>query len=203
MSKSSRATLRRYFRQRRRNLSDADRQHANQRIFIHLLSMPGLWLCENVGAYLASNDEAGLDSWIRHAWRRQFSVWVPYVHEEDNLMHFAAHYKGAALQPGRYGLLHPSKEARRLPASDLDALLVPLVAFDAQGTRLGMGGGYYDRHLANFKTRPKLIGIAYSTQFSAEPLPLESWDVPLDAAVTETGIRYFSHHLTTHSLEHT
>jgi 5-formyltetrahydrofolate cyclo-ligase len=67
----------------------------------------------------------------------------------------------------------------------LDVVLLPLVAFDAHGHRLGMGGGYYD---ASFAAQPHAlrIGLAHTVQFCAA-LPVRDWDVPLDAVLTERG----------------
>ena len=67
---------------------------------------------------------------------------------------------------------------------------MPLLAFDRLGTRLGYGGGYYDRTLAILHKRPKLIGLAYEAQ-ELDVIPRQSHDVPLDAIITEAGVRYF------------
>ena len=73
----------------------------------------------------------------------------------------------------------------------LDLVLVPLVAFDARGVRLGMGGGYYDRSFAylNFRSRwrrPRLIGVGFDFQ-RAESISPQPWDVCLDGVITERG----------------
>ena len=94
----------------------------------------------------------------------------------------------------RFGIFeHGSSERVRAP--QLDVLFVPLVAFDAAGNRLGMGGGYYDTSLAYLRTRrafrkPKLIGVAYDFQRVAA-LPREPWDVPLDAVLTDRALYQF------------
>jgi len=80
----------------------------------------------------------------------------------------------------------------RTPLAALDIALVPLVAFDDYGRRLGMGGGYYDRTFAYLRhrehwRRPKLIGVAFEFQRVAE-LPAQPWDVPLDGIITEKGL---------------
>ena len=72
---------------------------------------------------------------------------------------------------------------------------MPLVGFDHQGYRLGMGGGYYDATLAYMRHRrswrkPRLVGIAYECQ-RVEKLPHDPWDMPLDAVVTEDGVIEF------------
>ena len=74
----------------------------------------------------------------------------------------------------------------------MDVILLPLVAFDRKGYRLGMGGGYYDRSLAFRRSRqqwrrPRLIGVAHSCQ-QHPGLPQQHWDVPLDCIITESEI---------------
>ena len=84
-------------------------------------------------------------------------------------------------------ILEPAESA---VVSDFDCVLTPLVAFDDRGFRLGMGGGYYDRYFA--RTDTLLIGVAFACQRSEAPLPSETWDVHLDAIVTEQGILEFT-----------
>jgi len=90
------------------------------------------------------------------------------------------------------GIREPSNGARQLPARHFDAILVPLLAFDRQGRRLGMGGGFYDRAFA-FKLdslkqkRPLLIGLAHHFQES-EQLSSAPWDVPLDVIITDSEL---------------
>lgn len=98
---------------------------------------------------------------------------------------------GAGLAPNRFGIPEP-RSGRRVPVWALDLLLVPLVGFDADGHRLGMGGGYYDRTLAFLRQRrhwqrPYLIGLAHECQ-RCERLAPRPWDVPLDAVATERGL---------------
>jgi 5-formyltetrahydrofolate cyclo-ligase len=71
------------------------------------------------------------------------------------------------------------------------ALLVPLLAFDAEGTRLGQGGGHYDRAIARLAPVP-VLGLAWEAQQWQAPLPREAHDAPLEAVLTEKGLRYLS-----------
>ena len=71
-------------------------------------------------------------------------------------------------------------------------MLLPLVAYDLSGTRLGMGGGYYDRYIDALAHRPRLIGIAFQVQQSEDALPCEPWDIPLDGVITEQGFYRFA-----------
>lgn len=71
-----------------------------------------------------------------------------------------------------------------------DVILMPLLGFDRHGTRLGYGGGYYDRTLAALKKRPRLIGFAFALQ-EIDTIPRDTHDVPLDLIITEDGVRSF------------
>jgi len=77
-----------------------------------------------------------------------------------------------------------------LRASHMDVLLLPLLGFDSQGTRLGQGGGYYDRALSHCRFRPYRIGLGYAAQ-QVQTLPHEPWDQRLDAVITERGLQRF------------
>lgn len=108
---------------------------------------------------------------------------------------FSAYTPGEPLVSNQFGIPEPKNAPlRRIRSVSLDLVLMPLVAFDANGHRLGMGGGYYDRSFAFIRRRrhwhkPRLVGLAYEFQ----RLPLiesESWDVPLDAVATERCVHH-------------
>jgi 5-formyltetrahydrofolate cyclo-ligase len=101
------------------------------------------------------------------------------------------------LVDNHFGIPEPEANTdQRCPPSRLHTVLMPLVAFDSHGNRLGMGGGYYDQTFAFKKrprvsTKPRLIGVAHEFQRVAE-LPNNDWDVPLDGILTERVLRMFS-----------
>ena len=105
--------------------------------------------------------------------------------------------EGDPLVPNRFAI--PEPVPRRRPphhARQLDLLLVPLVAFDARGNRLGMGGGYYDRTLAylGHRThwrRPRVVGLAHALQ-RVDALPKNAWDIPVDGVITEREMHRFT-----------
>ena len=100
----------------------------------------------------------------------------------------------STLQRDYFGIPEPIVRPRyQLRARDLDCVLLPLVAFDAQGFRLGMGGGYYDSSFAFLgqppqRSKPRLIGLAYGFQY-IQQLPRDPWDITLDGVVTEQGLQ--------------
>ena len=86
----------------------------------------------------------------------------------------------------RFHILEPENKQENLIRPDLiDAIVVPLVAFDKRGNRMGMGGGFYDRMLKKVSAECLLIGVAYDFQL-IENVPTESWDMPLDEVITPT-----------------
>lgn len=90
---------------------------------------------------------------------------------------------------GAYGILEPRAEHEVIEPSIMAAAFIPLLAFDAQGGRMGQGKGYYDRFLAEFKGIR--IGVAFEWQFSPSPIPREPHDELLDLVVTEKNVRDF------------
>lgn len=108
-------------------------------------------------------------------------------------MEFRRYARDTRLRPNRYGIGEPERgAASRIAAQHLDLVLVPLVAVDTHGTRLGTGAGFYDRCLQHLRVgrrwrRPKLIGLAYEFQ-RVDQLAARAWDVPLDALITEKGL---------------
>jgi 5-formyltetrahydrofolate cyclo-ligase len=109
-------------------------------------------------------------------------------------MHFRSWRPGAPLSHNAFGIPEPDHRAPRLWRRELDVVLLPLVAFDSAGYRLGMGGGYYDRYFARRRfgshARPRLIGIAHGFQ-QVVHLQRQPWDVPLDGVITEAGWIWF------------
>ena len=87
----------------------------------------------------------------------------------------------------RFKIPEPKKtQGNLLRPEIIDAVLVPLVAFDQHGNRLGMGGGYYDRMLKKLSAQCLIIGIAYDFQYT-ETLPAEAWDMPMTEVITPSN----------------
>ncbi|MEM8741171.1 MAG: 5-formyltetrahydrofolate cyclo-ligase [Pseudomonadota bacterium] len=112
-------------------------------------------------------------------------VCVPVVDGTGRPLRFRAWAPDCALMEGAFGAMIPVDGAACTPTS----LIVPLLSFDAQGGRLGYGGGFYDRTLADLAQKAPVlaVGFAYAGQ-AVEAVPREATDVCLDAVVTETGV---------------
>lgn len=185
---SDKKLLRRQLRQRRRALSPFQHQRASEHLTRYLLGRPEFVSANTVAVYLAADGEIDPRLLIRTTWRLGKRVYLPVL-RAGNRLRFAEYKKGARLRRNRLGIAEPAIRRFRDP-SRLDLVLMPLVAFDRRGGRLGMGGGFYDRTFeflrAATKRRPALVGLAHAFQ-EADDLPMESWDVPMAAVVTDRG----------------
>lgn len=139
------------------------------------------------GAYAAATSEASLWPWFDLI-GTDVELSLPCI-DSAGVMRFRRWVADERLVIGPFGIEQPSAAAQEVTVAALDVLLMPLLGFDRSGVRLGSGAGYYDRALAHRGPRvnsPLLVGIAFATQ-EFECLPRDSWDVPLDAVVTENG----------------
>lgn len=107
---------------------------------------------------------------------------LPVLHA-DQTLRFAPFKAGDSVRINRFGIPEPEQPSELRMASELDLILLPLTAFDRQGHRLGSGGGWYDRTLAQ-RPATKRVGVAYSEQ-ELPAIATESWDIPLQYVLTE------------------
>lgn len=139
-----------------------------------------------IGLYHAGPFEAPAAAYARFFREAGHTLALPFFAAPEAPMQFRHHtdpYAHEDLEVGPFGILQPAFDAKPLVP---DVLFVPLVGFTADGTRLGQGGGHYDRWLAEH--RPALaVGLAWDAQ-ACETLPTEPHDAPLDAVVTPTRI---------------
>ena len=188
LSPMDKTTLRREIRAQRRALSVHETRAAATRL-LRLALRHRLLRFRRIGFYLPLAEEIDLIPLLNSAlWLRR-ACYLPVIPQRGARKLWFSRINGRdAWYQNRFGIFeHGASERVRAP--QLDVLFVPLVAFDAEGNRLGMGGGYYDSSLAYLRMRrafrkPKLIGVAYDFQRVAA-LPCEPWDVPLDAVLTD------------------
>ena len=143
-----------------------------------------------IAFYLPNDSELSLQIALQYSLSQNKNCYLPVICSTANpTMRFARFDNRTKLTKNRFGIPEPIVTRRRyLSAALLDLVLMPLVAFDASGNRLGMGGGFYDKTFSFLKRRkswkrPKLIGVAYDFQ-QIDDLPGDAWDVPLDGVVT-------------------
>ncbi|HEY1708909.1 MAG TPA: 5-formyltetrahydrofolate cyclo-ligase [Rhizomicrobium sp.] len=140
-----------------------------------------------VGGYAALQHEADPRQLLEALAQKGCEIGLPRVDAKDAPLVFHARHLAQTLRKGTYGIQEPHAD---WPVVRPCVLLVPLLAFDAHGHRLGYGGGFYDRTIASLGKPLRTIGVAYAGQEVRE-LPHEPHDHPLDAVITENGMRHF------------
>lgn len=177
----SKPDLRRQMRQSRAALTDGERALSSSRITTHLQALfeRENWL--DVAIYLAKHEEANLDNFAEWLLAREVRVYAPCGEG------FAQLHSLHATQPGSFGTREPCGVPVGTTANLI--VLVPGLAFDAHGGRLGFGGGWYDRALAALPISRK-IGIAFDGQIVDE-VPREEHDIAMDALVTPSRVWEF------------
>lgn len=193
MQRMNLADLRRYLRQTRRSLSAAARRQAGRQVAAQLRRHPTLQAAQHVGVYLDDFGEVPTRALILQLLAQGKAVYLPVIRPFDQRLVFVPmglqQYQQQRFYRHRFGMLEPRGQRGR-SVGQLDVLIMPLVAVDQRGIRLGMGGGFYDRTLAHAPARPYRIGLAYPFQHVAL-LPARPWDQALDAVVTPELITYF------------
>lgn len=187
----SRPQLRRMLRQARRALSRGEQRQAARGLYRQLAQQPLFRRARHISLYLPTDGEIDPRLLLRAAQRRGKATYLPVLSAWPRTkMVFQRVRPGEKLRPNRFRILEPRvNPARQRKVWTLDLVLLPLVGFDEDGGRLGMGGGFYDRSLAYLARRkswrkPTLLGLAHECQ-KVEKLAQASWDVPLQGTVTD------------------
>lgn len=177
--------LRRQMRERRRAISPADRVALEKAWLVQALAALAFRPGQHVAVYAALGSELNIQHFIELAMARGITVFLPRV--IGSAMEFCQ-YVGQAMASSALGILEPTAPAAAL--EKLDIILVPLLAVDSSGQRLGQGGGYYDRTLP-MAPRALRVGVAFDQQ-CVDQLPVEPFDQCLDALITPSGARSFT-----------
>ena len=187
---SSRQQIRQLIRQRRRALTPEQQRHFADQAAARMLAYPPVVMAKRVALFLSFDGELDTRPLIEQLWRAGKRLYLPVLHpfSPGNLL-FLHYHPDSELVINRLKIHEPRLDVRDvLPLSELDVLVTPLVAFDSQGQRLGMGGGFYDRTLQNWQrygVQP--VGYAHDCQ-QVDVLPVEQWDIPLPAVVTPSKV---------------
>ena len=187
MIEEAKAALRIRARAARASLDHSERADAAVAVARHFFDGVALQQADIVAAYWRIRDELDCQPILVKLMDSNQTVVLPVVVGPEEPLDLRVWEQGASLYESGFGTLAPSELA---PKAEPDVVIMPLLGFDSRGTRLGYGGGYYDRTLATMKKRPRLIGLAFAAQ-ELERIPREAHDVPLDAVITEAGMRQF------------
>jgi 5-formyltetrahydrofolate cyclo-ligase len=173
----------------RGSMTRSQRVEASRRIVDRFLNSRYFLCSDTIGCYVSMWDEVDTSAIIERAWRAKKRIFLP-VTAPDRHMHFRETRPETELAVNDFGLWEPVSGSK-IAADKLDVVVTPLVAFDDQRNRIGMGGGYFDCTFAFLQhrrlwVRPKLIGVAFECQ-RAQNISPNPWDIPVFRIYTEAG----------------
>lgn len=183
-------------RTRRQEIGPAQQREAAKRVARIVAHSALFRRSRHIAFYLANDGELNPAILLQRAWDMGKVCYLPVIAAGQSLW-FAPYAKGDPLASNRFGIPEPARPGLALVnARVLDLILAPLVAFDDQGHRLGMGSGFYDRTLSFLRHRhtwrkPRLLGIAHELQRVAF-IAAETWDVPLDGVASDRQLYFFN-----------
>jgi len=187
-NQSLKSDIRQSIRTKRNSLATTEATLARSNLLFQLKNHQILDGHKNIACFLSFDGEIPTQAVIQHICKQNKRCFFPKLKpNKSNQLWFMPYQLGAKLVPNRFNI----PEVDLLPnhavaVSKLDLVLLPLVAFDSHGHRLGMGGGFYDAtfaHLRESRKRPLFIGLAYDFQLM-DDLPNDRWDLPLDGVCT-------------------
>ena len=190
-SNTKRQALRQTLRAKRQSLSAIQQQDASAKLLENILAnhiLPDAGTC---AFYLANDGELNPKPLIEYCWATKLKTSLPVLHPftKGHLL-FLQYTANSKMRNNQYGIDEPVCEVSGIvPLNQHRLIFTPLVGFDHNGNRLGMGGGYYDRTLSSLKQQSSitLIGLAHDCQ-QVEALPQENWDIPLNKIITPSRI---------------
>lgn len=183
-----RKQIRQQVRKARQQLSAEAQNQAAEALVQQAQQFPELQHAQHIALYLSNDGELDTTQLLQYLQQQGKTLYLPVLHPcTSGYLLFQRYDAQTPMHLNKFGIREPKPDvtAIMLPAL-LDVIFMPLVAFDAQGQRLGMGGGFYDRTLSALpKTsqKPLLVGLAHQCQ-QVETVPTEPWDVPLPLVLT-------------------
>jgi 5-formyltetrahydrofolate cyclo-ligase len=181
--------LRAQLLQRRNALSAEFIQEASVQIQRLLFGLSVFQQSRTIMLYVSMGSEVATDNMIQESLQMGKRVAIPYLQEQYGKMDASEiHNLTDDLMEGKFNTRVPKPECYRpLAPADVDLIVLPAVAFDEQGNRMGYGGGYYDRYLKTINSHTALAGINFTTQVVKE-IPTQPHDMPVDYVIHEQGI---------------
>ncbi|WP_366922909.1 5-formyltetrahydrofolate cyclo-ligase [Metallumcola ferriviriculae] len=181
--------LRRQIIQARLDLSPEAAAEKSETIIQKLISLPAYQEAGTIMTYVAFNQEVETKGLIKYSLSQRKRVLVPVTVKKDRelIPSEVFHFPGD-LQPGTWGILEPKPECfRPVSPSEIDMVVVPGVAFDKNGNRLGYGGGFYDRFLGKLPKTSRFVAIAFELQIKDNVYHQEH-DQPVHWVITEEQV---------------
>ncbi|PCI37260.1 MAG: 5-formyltetrahydrofolate cyclo-ligase [Thiotrichales bacterium] len=193
MECTSKSQLRKQFIDKRNCLTALQIAAASKIIAHTITALTAFQQARHIALYWPCNNEINTLDILASALKLNKKCYLPIISPDDSTLIFQEINSLTPNLPkirrGIPELLHDPQRTRH--ASELDLVIVPLLAFDANNIRLGMGAGHYDKtfafKLTKLQATPTLVGIAHQAQYSNDLLPCDPWDIPLDYIITAQG----------------
>lgn len=183
-------TIRKEILKQRRQFPHQEWQKASQKIWEYLLDWPTFQEAETIHLFINQPHEVETRSIVRYCWQSQKTVVIPYRLPHSSILGHSILSHFDQLVQTQFDLQEPLPEARQaIPLEMIDLVLVPGVAFDQTGGRLGYGKGYYDRFLSQVEAF--FLGLTFSFQVLPS-FPQSPFDISMDAILTEDGFIFKS-----------
>ncbi|NMA02293.1 MAG: 5-formyltetrahydrofolate cyclo-ligase [Clostridia bacterium] len=181
-------TIRQQYKTLRDSLSPREIEKNSEAIYKFITSS-SLWKeAQRIMCYLAIGNEVRTKAIIDKAWEEGKEVVIP-VCTENAIILPSLLSSFLDLEPRTMGILEPREgKLKEIDPQTIELCLIPGIAFDYQGNRLGFGAGYYDRFLPLLKNSTPKVALAHQVQVSKEPLPTNPYDIPMDYLCTELGL---------------
>ena len=187
--RDQKSRLRKELRAARSEIARNRRAALDASINRHLVEYARTARLSDIAAYVAFDGEPDLSPALQELEQSGVTLALPVVNEKSGRFYITFHQwtEHCELRPNRYGILEPAGTPE-IPLIRFDAVLLPLVGWDRNGGRLGMGASYYDRAFQPFaqNPRPLRMGVGYEAQ-ETDSLPLDPWDIRMHAMLTEKG----------------
>ncbi len=181
--------LRVELRERRRQLTDRDRDTTTAALTEHLVTLATDLRVTSIAAYLSTNDEPNVRPFVEWAIGRGIRVLVP-VSRDDGLLDWAV-TDGRQETEGLHGMPEPVGELLGpIAINDVDLIVVPAAAVDRSGMRMGWGRGYFDRTLGSMERCPPVYAVVFDTEL-VDSVPIEVHDKSVDGVITPSAIVTF------------
>ena len=192
LGKSKRHNLRESYRAARKRLSRDEQEAAATALHSLVIAQDFYQSATKIAFYFAVDGEINPQPLLSQALAEGKSCYLPVIDQRDEqLLSFASYDDATELVRNRWGIAEPPRPDTYISSAGFDLVFVPLVAFDRECHRLGMGKGFYDRtfsfKILNRSSQPLLIGLAHDSQLT-KSIPNEGWDVRLDAVITSEKI---------------
>ena len=187
-------SLRQQLKTKRKQVDKFQQQYSSTQVLHRLHHFPQLQQAKRVGLYLHAFGEINTQQIIEYCFAQHKQVYLPMICSMNQQLHWVKiskqQYRNKRFSHHPLGMQEPMA-SRAMHVSKLDVLIMPLLACDVYGTRIGMGGGFYDKTLASAPNKPLRLGIAHDFQLVQERLPRQVWDQPLDVLITPLHMRLF------------